>query len=424
MIAALFTSRGRPLRCQKIRGLFERKKVLGYIDQPMLSVYRDQGVILKDERANPNKTAEDRSIYQLVEPGWLVVNRMKAWQGSVGVSSLRGIVSGHYICFAPRHNEDDRYLNWLLRSAPYTAHFASISRGVRPGQIEIDNEELASTEVHLPSLEQQRLIADFLDDQVARIDNIIAARRRQTDLLEEARADAARQALEAPDAFPRKPSGLRWMSTIPADWPMTTVHSAYEVMLGKMLDESRFTGSFAMPYLRNTNVQWDRITTDDLKVMDVEPGERERFTVRPGDLLICEGGQPGRSAVWDGSVAEVAYQKALHRARPRGHNDVRWLQTFLRVAVAMSVFSAEFGQATIGHLTGEQLRSLRLPMPPPDVQRVRVDELTAELNRLDDGQRYLRESGFRLDELKRSLITSAVTGEFDVSSADGSRVPA
>lgn len=406
-----------------LRRLFRREKVLGYVDEPMLSVFRDHGVVLKNEETNPNKTAEDRSIYQLVKPGWLVVNRMKAWQGSVGVSTLQGIVSGHYICYAPAHGEHDRYLNWLFRSARYVAHFAAISRGVRPGQIEIDNDELASTLVALPALEEQRRIADFLDDQVARIDNIIATRRHQIQLLDEARVHAAWRAITGTEIEERKPSGLRWLETIPAAWPMATVHAAYQVMLGKMLDESRFTGRHALPYLRNTNVQWDRVSTDDLKVMDIEPHERERFTVRAGDLLICEGGQPGRSAIWDGSIAQIGYQKALHRARPRNGNDVRWLQAFLRVAVGLLVFGTEFGQATIGHLTGEQLRSLRLPMPVPEVQRARADTLQATLQELDALQGRLRESALLLGELKQSLITAAVTGDFDVATADGSQVP-
>ena len=78
---------------------------VGHPDEQMLSVFRDYGVVTKDSRNNLNKTAENRNIYQLVSPGWLVTNRMKAWRGSVGISTLRGIVSGHYICFSPRHKE-------------------------------------------------------------------------------------------------------------------------------------------------------------------------------------------------------------------------------------------------------------------------------------------------------------------------------
>src|SRR5579875_3961930 len=107
--------------------------------EPMLSVFRDFGVVAKDSRENLNQTAENRSIYQLVHPGWLVTNRMKAWQGSVGISALRGIVSGHYICFAPLHKENHNYLNLLFRSPRYAVGYGLISRGVRIGQAEIDN---------------------------------------------------------------------------------------------------------------------------------------------------------------------------------------------------------------------------------------------------------------------------------------------
>ncbi|MFV0307169.1 MAG: hypothetical protein ACK5OX_05450 [Desertimonas sp.] len=104
----------------------------------MLSVYREFGVVEKDSRTdNFNKTAENRDIYQLVGPGWLIVNRMKAWQGSLGVSPLRGIVSGHYICFKPVHSEHPAFLNYLLRSGVYTNEMLRLSRGVRPNQIEI-----------------------------------------------------------------------------------------------------------------------------------------------------------------------------------------------------------------------------------------------------------------------------------------------
>ena len=127
----------------RLWAMFDRIKDVGHPDEEMLSVYREYGVIKKSSRDdNTNQTAENRDIYQLIDDGWLVVNRMKAWQGSVGISPLRGIVSGHYICFRPRHGEDPRFLNWLLRSAVYALEYSRMSRGVRPSQIEIDNDEL------------------------------------------------------------------------------------------------------------------------------------------------------------------------------------------------------------------------------------------------------------------------------------------
>lgn len=285
--------------------------------------------------------------------------------------------------------------------------------------------DLMSIRIPLPPLDEQRRIADFLDDQIARIDNIVAAREKQVAALEASRLNVAFTALSgSTGSGDRKDSGLQWLGSIPMAWPMSTVHSAFEVVLGKMLDESRFSGEYAIPYLRNANVQWDHIHVDDLKVMDIPPSEYDRFTVRSGDLLICEGGQPGRSAVWSGDIAPLGFQKALHRARPRGDCDARWLQVFLRVAVGLSVFASEFGQSTISHLTGEQLRSARIPIPPADAQASLCDQVDDGLALIDAAQLGLGRSIDLLVELKRSLITSAVTGEFDVTAADGSQLPA
>lgn len=160
-------------KARPLWSMFRRIKDVDHPDEQMLSVYRDFGVVAKDSRENINQTAENRSIYQLVHPGWLVTNRMKAWQGSVGISSLRGIVSGHYICFAPLHQESHDYLNWLFRSPRYAVGYGLISRGVRIGQAEIDNDDYRVLPVVVPPLDEQRAIADYLRDQTSKIDSLV-----------------------------------------------------------------------------------------------------------------------------------------------------------------------------------------------------------------------------------------------------------
>ena len=202
--------------------MFERIKDVDHPDERMLSVFRDHGVVSKDSRENLNQTADNRSIYQLVHPGWLVTNRMKAWQGSVGISALRGIVSGHYICFAPRHAEDHRYLNWLFRSAPYTHAYNLMSRGVRIGQVEIDNDEYRQLPVLLPPLDVQTQIADYLDRETARIDTLIAAQIRLIETLRERRTTVISHTLTrgVNVAAPLKGSGVALLGDIPAHWRM------------------------------------------------------------------------------------------------------------------------------------------------------------------------------------------------------------
>lgn len=168
--------------------MFRRVKDVGHPEEQMLSVFREYGVIAKDSRDNNNKTAENRNIYQLVYPGWLVTNRMKAWQGSVGVSQLRGIVSGHYLCFEPCHDDDSRYLNWLFRCPRYAAGYASISRGVRIGQAEIDNADYKVLPVVVPPKAEQIEIAAYLDDKTSRIDTLIFKAEEHIALAKERRA--------------------------------------------------------------------------------------------------------------------------------------------------------------------------------------------------------------------------------------------
>lgn len=163
--------------------MFVREKILGFVDEPMVSVFRDRGVVYKDEHDNLNRTAEDKSIYQLIQPGWLAVNRMKAWQGSVGVSEIRGITSGHYICFRPIHGQDHKFINYLLRSPGYITWYWKHSRGVRPGQAEIDNQWLNGMPILFPSVDVQREITDHLDREIAEIDALIAKSTKLRDLL-------------------------------------------------------------------------------------------------------------------------------------------------------------------------------------------------------------------------------------------------
>lgn len=168
--------------------MFRRIKDVGHPDETMLSVFREFGVVEKDSRANNNATADNRDIYQLVHPGWLVTNRMKAWQGSVGISTTRGIVSGHYLCFAPKHGESHAFLNLLLRSQPYVNGYFALSRGVRPGQAEIDNDLYRLLPIALPPLDEQQRIVAYVDDQTGKIDALIQKSTQFVLLAKERRA--------------------------------------------------------------------------------------------------------------------------------------------------------------------------------------------------------------------------------------------
>ena len=170
----------------RLRFLLKERDLRGAVDEQVLSVYRDHGVVPKGERSdNFNKTPEDLSMYKLVLRGDVVVNKMKAWQGSIAVSDHRGIVSGDYLVCSTHSDADTRFLHHLLRSRHLIDEYALRSKGIRPSQWRLYWEDLADVEVDLPSITRQRAIADFLDRETARIDALITKKRRMIDTLEE-----------------------------------------------------------------------------------------------------------------------------------------------------------------------------------------------------------------------------------------------
>ena len=104
--------------------------------------------------------------------------------------------------------------------------------------------------------------------------------------------------------------------TLPSSWSTPPIYARFSVQLGKMLDEKQIKGTMLAPYLRNTDVQWDRINIDELPEMDFSPEDREKFSLKKGDILVCEGGEVGRTAIWNGELELCFYQKAIHRLRP------------------------------------------------------------------------------------------------------------
>ena len=100
-------------------------------------------------------------------------------------------------------------------------------------------------------------------------------------------------------------------------WPVVELGSVCEIQLGKMLSPKSKMGTRPIPYLRNENVQWSRLELESVSWMDFTETEERKFRLQPGDLLVCEGGEPGRAAIWQGEIERCCYQKAIHRIRPR-----------------------------------------------------------------------------------------------------------
>lgn len=180
-----------------------------------------------------------------------------------------------------------------------------------------------------------------------------------------------------------------------------------------MLDTKNIVGNNLVPYLRNADVQWDRINTVGLPKMDIAPQEYGRYTLKAGDLLVCEGGEVGRAAIWKGDLPICGFQKALHRLRPLSRGEVpRFLLYLLQVASKSGAFD-DGHTSTIQHLTGDKLRAHRFPFPSSQEQAAIVRFLDYADRRI---RRYIaakRKLIALLNEQKQAIIHRAVTRGLD-----------
>jgi type I restriction enzyme, S subunit len=193
-------------------------------------------------------------------------------------------------------------------------------------------------------------------------------------------------------------------------WPIARLGDIAEVRLGKMLDKAKHRAGTEMPYLRNINVRWGAIETDDLFEMFFKEGEHERYGLRAGDVLVCEGGEPGRAAVWDGRIPEVRYQKALHRVRFNAEYEPRLLVYLLELLAKTGLLERRFTGSTIKHLTRESLVELPIPVPPLDEQRRMVEEIEQQLTRLDAGVAALKRIQANLKRYRAAVLKAACKG--------------
>ena len=177
-----------------------------------------------------------------------------------------------------------------------------------------------------------------------------------------------------------------------------------------MLDKKRTSGA-PHYYLRNLNVRWDTFDLSDLAVMPFLDTELERFGLAPGDVLVAEGGEPGRAAVWPGDERPIKFQKALHRVRMESGLLPKWLVIQLWDCAQRGVLDRYFTGSTIKHLTCESLARFPIPLPPLAEQRRIVAEVERRLSVVQQSQAAVEASLKRAERLRQSILKRAFSGQ-------------
>ena len=186
------------------------------------------------------------------------------------------------------------------------------------------------------------------------------------------------------------------------NWELKSFTEIAKSRLGKMLDSKKQTGKEKYPYLANFNVQWFRFNLENLNEMDFSEADRIEFALKDGDLLVCEGGEVGRCAVWHNQIENCFFQKAVHRVRLNMdlvHPD--YMAYWFKFRSDFNSFDDIVGsKATIAHLTGEKLKLLQIPVPPLSLQ----NDFASFVQQIDKSKFAVQKSLEKTETLYKSLM--------------------
>ncbi|KPU42705.1 EcoKI restriction-modification system protein HsdS [Oxobacter pfennigii] len=220
----------------KIKNIIKIKGIKDHPDEQVLSLYRDLGIVIKNSRDdNYNRTSENTNNYKYVAQNDLVVNKMKAWQGSIAVSKYKGIVSpAYYVCTFTRNEIVPFYIHYLLRSSVYFPEYRRLSEGIRPGQWDLSFENFRNIAVIVPIWEEQNRMVKYLDQKCTKIDKTIEKQKQVIEKLKAYKQSVITEAVTKGlnSDIPMKDSGIEWIGEIPEHWKV--------VQLSRLFKERKF----------------------------------------------------------------------------------------------------------------------------------------------------------------------------------------
>lgn len=406
---------------------YRRVKRTGFENEELLSVYRDHGVVPKSSRDdNNNKPSDDLSPYQLVCENNLVMNKMKAWQGSIAISEFRGIVSPAYFVYEPMSHIDSlaypKYVHYLLRHPIYITQYMSRSKGIRVNQWDLDPEEFQRIELLLPQREEQKAIISFLDHEIAKIDTLITKQEKLIELLKEKRQAVISHAVTKGlnPQTPMKDSGVEWLGEVPEHWLTSKVKNHCLVkgrigFRGYTVDDlvgegegALVVGATEMSLSGDIELQNPQFISWD-KYFESPEIMLEKDMV----LIVQRGSTVGKVAIVSGDLGEATINPSLIVLKESNLHP-QYLKYSLMSTSIQRLIAMERSSTAIPMISQEQVSNYWILVPPEHEQFEICHYLGSELTKVDQVLRHSNQSIDLMKERKTALISAAVTGKIDV----------
>ena len=396
----------------KLRQVLTPVSMKNHPDMPLLSVVREKGVIkrnVEDKKENHNYVPDDLSNYKLVKCGQFAMNKMKAWQGSYGISKYDGIVSPAYFVFDVNYDLNPDFFNCAIRCMTYVSYFGRASDGIRVGQWDLSIGRMKEIPFLVPPREEQDQIVRFLDWKVSGINKLINIRKRQIAELEEIkRSKIGLLIMGQQQNVPYKETAVRWVKTIPAHWAeksLVQVAEEQQIKNAGMIEDNLLSLSYGKIINKDIN------STDGLL-----PASFEGYQiVYDGNIILrLTDLQNDHRSLRTGLVTQTGIITSAYTClKVRGNILPEYLQLQLHVADLCKVFYGMGGgvRQSIGF---KEIRKLIVAVPSIEEQQHILECVRGVEKPVNHAIQKNRDIIAGLEDLKTRLISDVVTGKIDV----------
>ena len=395
-----------------LRNLIRIFSEKGFPNAQLLSVTREKGVILRnkdDKEENHNFVPDDLSGYKHLLPGDFIINKMKSWQGSYGVSPYEGIVSpAYYTCKLKGVDKD--FFSKAIRSKAYIPFFSQFSKGIRVDQWDLDPSAMKNIPFVLPSIKEQRAIASYISQITEHIDQAMAQQKKMIDLLNERKQIIIQKAVTKglnPNAE-MKDSGIEWIGEIPSHWKVLHLRNFIRIF-----SEKGYPNSQLLSVTRDKGViirDKDDIEENHNFIPDDLRGYKH---LMPGDFVI------NKMKSWQGSYGVSLYEgivsPAYFTCKLKGVN-----KKFFSTAIRSKIYTAFFMQYSKGIRIGQwdldpaSMKNIPFILPPENEQIAITSYLEKPLHLISDEIGQKEKILSLLQERKQIIINDVVTGKVKV----------
>ena len=307
-------------------------------------------------------------------------------------------------------NENIVFLTFALQNAtPY--YKRPDTNGAK-----IMNNEMAEILLIYPPLKEQQAIADFLDKKTRQIEEFIDKKQKLITLLEEKKQtlinQCVTQGLDSSTSL--KDSGVEWLGKIPTHWEIKKLKYISKVVLGKMLCNEKQEGYSHCYYLKSKNLQWLNVDISQVEKMWFSEYEKSIYRVKKDDLLVSEGGEVGKTCIWNDEIEECYIQNSVHKITMDSLNHPRFFLYVFFVYGKKGVFESIVNRVSIAHLVLEKLINIDFAVPPLEEQKTIVEYLDTQIAKIDLAISKIKSQINLIKEYKTTLISEAVCGRIGV----------